>query len=541
MSLKKSGFGCISLLGIAAVLFVGGRYISRQFLGRQLTPVSAGEVIPERAVLAGFVTTDSQPWSQIEKLGNARTQEILNTQLKDLETELFKDFEEFDYQQDIQPWLDGAMFALVPEKTTVSEPDLLMVLGIKNKLKARKFFKEIQQDSQVELQRSKYKGIEITESASADNTIVFALLGSRLLLSEDRSLIEQAIDSYKEKLSLASNFPNLLQEKLDTGNGLARIYIPSYNELISQASASGNNFNLPWQLSRLQPMESIAVGFGVEDAGLRLQSVIKFDPDRAEASFFPSKGKILNRFPDNTVALISGSGIDEFWTQVITLLKQDPELSKYFNFAQSSFRQSTNIDLEAELFNWMDGEFALGIVTTPESLIPELDVGLNAGIVLETSQPDAAKSTLTKLESSLQQYLAIAPSQNKINDKAVTQWQAYGVPGVLNYGWIDKNNLLFAGDKSTFESVSKSNKSPLAKSKKFQAMTQKLPGKNSGYLYVDMAQVMEIFKQLNTPESDPETESAIALFDSIQSVGSSVTMPSKNTTQQDLFILFKNE
>ena len=414
-----------------------------------------------------------------------------------------------------------------------------MVFGIKNKFKALDFLQQIQADSQINLQESEYQGIKITESKSENDTIVYALIGSKLLLSEEIDVIKQAIDTYRGEPSLASASEEMLAQKLDTGDALVRLYVPNYNNLISQAMAENNSGEMPFDFSTLQPIESTAIGLGVEEGGLRLQSVTRFNSKQVETSFSANKGKIINRFPEDTVALVSGQGIDEFWSQAIALLKQDSELSKYFNLAKLSVRQATNIDLEQDLFNWMDGEFALGIVPTSESLIPELDWGLSAGIVLESSQPEKARETIAKLENTLQQNWEISPSQSKIDNKAVTQWQAYNVPGVLNYGWLDENHLLFTADNSTFKSIDKPNES-LAKSNKFKAIAQKLPRKNSGYLYIDMAQTVDFWQQLTATETDPEIQQAIAWFDSIQSIGSTVTMPDESTTQQDLFVLFED-
>ena len=544
MSSKKSGFGCLPILGVVVALSLGGRYLSRQFLGKQLTPVDAAKVIPNQVIMAGFVATDAKKWSQIQELGNSQNQKIFEAQVEDLKAELPAESANFNYQQDIQPWLGGAMFALVPESTGISNSNLLIVLGIKNKLKARNFLKKLQAESQAELQQSKYKGVQITESTNQqDETTISALLGNRLLLAEDREVIEQAIDAYKGEPSLASMAQNkqMLKQKLNTGNALAQIYIPNYGKLITQAIAANNKTSsIPLNLSALQSIESTVIGFGAEKQGLRLRSVTKFDADAIESNFVANKNRLLKRFPNSTVALISGQGIDQVWTQVIAQLKQDNESSKFLNLAKLSLRQSANLNLEQDIFNWMDGEFALGMITTPQSIAPQLDVGLSGGIIIETSQPEKAKQTLAQLENSLQRNLAITPNQNKINNKTVTQLRAPNTKSVLNYGWLDKNNLLFAWGDYAFESISESQKSPLAKSKSFKAMAKQLPEQNAGYFYVDVAQIMMIVNQLPLPESNPETKNAIALLNSVQGIGSTVTMPDKSTSQQDVFILFKD-
>lgn len=221
-------------------------------------------------------------------------------------------------------------------------------------------------------------------------------------------------------------------------------------------------------------------------------------------------------------------------------MKQDQVISKNLNLAKLSLQQMADLNLEEDIFNWMDGEFALGIVTNPKSLTPELDIDLSGGIILETSQPDKAKQTLAKLETTLEKHLSLTVNNNKINNKTVTQLRANGELDSLNYGWLDNNKLLLAWGDSAFESISESKQSSLVNNQNFKAMAQKTSGNNSGSVYIDVPQIMAIVNQFPVTESDPEAQNAIAILNSIQSVGSTVTMPDKRTNQQDLFILFKD-
>ena len=547
MSSKKFGLGCITVLGAAIALGVGGRYLSRQILGKELIPLDAAEVIPDEALFATFVETDSEKWSEVKGLFNQQSQKIIETEIEELETELSTELAGFDYQQDIQPWLDGAMFAFLGEDfdaDTDADADVLIVLGIKNKLKADSFAKKLQEQSQAKLQQSKYKGIRITESTTKDNELtVSALIGNRLLLAEERDTIERAIDAYKEDTSLASDSQTkkVFEQKLDRGTTLAQVYFPDYGELI--AGAMNIDPDVPNVYSELMSVydsvESTTMSLGVESQGLRWRSTTKLNSDEFSEYITPSNSKLIERFPENTVAVVSGSGISQFWSQWLVFLKQNRDTGRYFDLAKLSVRQATNLDLESDIFNWMDGEFAFGIVTTPKSLHPQFDLNYSAGFIFETSQPELAQKTLTALEDSLQRYLAIAPTQNKINKTAVTQLQAPGVEAALNYGWIDDNNLLFAWDDFTFESISQSRKQSLAKSESFKAITKKIPDRNLGYFYLNVAQIMNTVERLPIPRSNPETEEMLTFLNSIDAIASYATMPDKRTARQDIFVMFK--
>lgn len=541
MSRKKSGLGCLPLMGIAIALLVGGRYLSRQVIGKELTPSDAAEVISDKAMFAAFVETDLEQWSKITELGNSKSQQLIAGQIEKFKTEIDLESADFSYQKDIQPWLDGAMFASIPGDGGISDPEMLVVLGVKNKLKAYKFLKKI--EAETELVESKYKGVKITEAKGGKEDTISALIGNRLLLAEERDIIEQAIDTYKDKedKSLADN-QQILKQKIDTGDSLTKVYIPNYGKLIADAIAQDPQIPAASAelLSVLNSVDSIVMGFGVEKQGLRFQSVTQFNSDELTAHFKANPSKILKRLPDNAIAVVNGNGINVFWEQFVAQIKQHRDTSRYFNLAKLGTRQTANLDLETDIFNWMDGEFAIALTDSPKSSNPQFNLGLSGGIILETSQPNKAKETIGKLENSLQKNLAVVPQQKKINQQTTTQWRVNGTSGGINYGWLDKNHLLFAWDDSTFESFSESGKKPLAKNKSFQAMTKQLPKKNAGYLYIDVAQIMQATENFPLAKSASEAEIAMALLNSIEAVGSTVTMPDSSTSQQDLFIMFKD-
>ncbi len=543
MSSKKSRLGYIPLLGIAIALGFGGHYLFRQVIGKQLTPLDAAEIIPDEATIAGFIETDSQEWSQIKQLGNSQTKKIIETQIENFQAELDSESKNFNYEQDIEPWLGGAMFTLLPENSDIAKPNLLLVLGIKNKLKARDFLKKVQAESQVEVKKTKYKEVKITESTGKNNSVTaFALLGNKLLLAEESQVIERAIDTYKGEPSLASTEQNeqMLKQKMTTGDALAQFYIPKYGELITQALKSSDFPSMPANLAALESIDSTVINFGAERQGLRLQSVTKFGSDKFEQNFSPNKGELLQSFPEQTMAIVNGQGIDRFWTEVLTYLKQDQAISANLNSAKSSLQQMAGLNLEEDIFNWMNGEFALGIVATQKSLVPEQNINLSGGIILETSQPKQAKNTLAKLNNTLEKYLSFTSTENKVNQKTVTQLRAYGAEDSLNYGWLDNNKLLIAWGDSAFELIGESKKSSLANNQNFKATTQRASNSTLGSLYINVPQIMSMVNQFPIPESN-QAQNAIAVLNSVKGVGSTVTMTDKRTSQQDLFILFKDD
>jgi hypothetical protein len=156
MTKKKSGCGCLLILGLGIALTFVGLYF---FNGKQLTLLEGAEVIPQEAIVSGYISTESKDWSEIEEIG---IPENINNYLKQINSE-FTGNSNLIYQEDIKPWLGGAMFAILPNQ---DEDDLLVILGIKNKLKAYDFLKKLEKQEKQPIEKIDYQGITIFENTN---------------------------------------------------------------------------------------------------------------------------------------------------------------------------------------------------------------------------------------------------------------------------------------------------------------------------------------------------------------------------------------
>ena len=544
MNAKKIGCGCLTILGVAVTLFWAGRYIYTQgmisFLGKQLTPIDGAKVIPENAIAVGYIGTDAENWSKLKQLNLLSTKKLLKKEVEDWQ-ENFPNSSNLKYRQDIEPWLGGAMVAMLPDTTAQEDFNLLIVLGIKNKLKARDFLNKLEKRATVNLTETKYQGVKISQAVDKYNdAIISALIDDKLIVAENKKTIERAIDSYKNNSSLVSDSEtkSVLNQKLNLENTLAEIYITDYSQLIKNTIALDKE--LPF-LERLQVIESTVIGLGQEKQGLRLRSITKFNSQATESEFTVNQGKLLNLFPDDTIALINGRRIDKIWSGLVKQLEAEAETNYLLDIARLSLRSTTNIDLDKDIFGWMDGEFALGLIKTETPTIPKLNIGLGGAIILETTKPDLAQKKLASLEKALARQLHLDSFEEKINNKTLVQWRDRKTGNVFSYGWLNSNNLLLAFGDSPGELLDRKQHKSLSKNKFFQALTRKLPSNNLGYFYLDVAQVLNMAHYFPLEELDADAKDAIAVLKSIKAIGTTVTMPDRYTNQQDVFILFQED
>ena len=540
MSSNKSGCGCWSFIGLASIVLFGGWYINRSgLLGKELTPIEAAKVIPNEALVTSFISAEPKNWSKLSQLGLPEAEKLIEENIENLKQE-FSGSTTVNYQQDVQPWLGGVMIAILPEQfSSKKEENLLVVVGIKNKLKARKFVKKLEKENQGDWQERKYKGITITEATNQSNEIVSsALLGNKLAISNNQRIIEKAIDTYKGESSLASepSAKEVLSQKLTIDNPVAQVYFTNFDYIIKQVSQENISAAA---LAELQQLESVVLGVGIKKEGIHLQSITSLKAETENSNLPSTDSKILTKLPKNTIAAINGKNINQIWLTTAKQIETDRDLRRVLDMGRRSFRYGTGLDLDKDFFGWMDGEFVLGFMTTKKAIISELGIGLESAIIIETSNPNKAEKTLKQVEKSLQRNLGLNSQQKKIaNKQTITEWQIPQNGFSLAHGWVDKNYLVFSIGDSIFESVHKSTENSFDRSEKFTTITKKLPTNNFGYFYIDMNQTMSIVNKIPTHKSNISPE-AKTLLNSLSSIGATATMPDKLTNQLDVLILFK--
>lgn len=540
MSSKKSGCGCWSFLGITSILLIGGWYIYQQgWLGKKLTPLEGAKVIPKEAIVTSFVSVESKNWSQLSQLGLPETEKLIEENIKNIKRE-FSNSTTVNYQQDVQPWLGGIMLAILPQQLSIkSEESVLIVVGIKNKIKALKFIAKLQKEAEEDWQERKYKGITITEISNQNNeTISSTLLGNKLVLSNDKLTLEKAIDTYKGESSLASKpyAKEILSQQLTIQNPIAHLYFTDFNYLIEQIAQEEISATA---LKELQQLESVVMGVGIQKEGIHLQSITNFKTEGNNSDFPTTDSKILSKLPNRTIAAVNGKNINQIWSATVKQIEEDDDIRRTLDLGRLSFRHGTGLDLDEDIFSWMDGEFTVGLITTDRAIIPGMTIGLGSAIILETNNPNKAKATLTQIEKSLKSYVGINSRQKKIDNKQIiTEWIVPQSGLSLTHGWIDKNYLVFTIGNSVFESINNSPDNSFTRSDKFKSIAQKLPNKNFGYFYLDMKQTMSIINQFPTDSTDISPE-AMTVLNSLQGIGATATMPDESTSQLDVLVLFK--
>ncbi|MGB7414480.1 MAG: DUF3352 domain-containing protein, partial [Thermosynechococcaceae cyanobacterium] len=299
--------GSVAIGGAAAYLYLKG--IPSQV---GIDPNASAKIVPDEALMASFISGDDQAWSKLKKFGTPEAQKIFSDGFSAFTNniEASAAAQDIDVEKDILPWVGSVMVALMPAQE--SEPQPLIVVGIKDKLAALNFANKMKDKGQSSVKEQDYKGIKVLEDTKSKSFL--AVLENHLLVANNNKTIELAIDTAKGDPSLASESASEMKDILkDFQNPVAQVYIPNYATFVENVSAASAS-PIPSQfLDQLNQVKSVVVGVGIEDQGLRMRAIATTNPDASKWTYKPIPGTVISEFPEDTLALISGSGISESW------------------------------------------------------------------------------------------------------------------------------------------------------------------------------------------------------------------------------------
>ncbi|WP_341526177.1 DUF3352 domain-containing protein [Nostoc sp. UHCC 0302] len=541
---------------VGAAVVVAGSVAAYMYLkgpsGDSSGALGSAKLVPSTALIATYITTDPQAWAKLQQFGTPEAQKLVAKGLEDFNKDLFKE-SNISYEKDLKPWVGGVMIAVLPPNQTKpaqqklpsgtssiqQEPNILMIVGIKDKLAALDFAKKLKEQKGVKTQESDYKGqkiIETTEKGKPTYSVV--LNNTHVVFSPEKQAVEKTIDTYKGQPSFASKegASSILAKSVNIKNALAQIYVPNYGELVQQlVAANPQATQLPPQtLAQLKQVKSMVAGIGVDDAGVRLKAIANLDPQLNKFQYQTSPGKIVGQFPLDTLALVSGNDINRGWQTIVEQSKDYPDFKQALEQVRGQLK-SVNIDLDKEVFGWMNGEFGFAAIPSNQGVLAS--VGVGGALVFDTSDRKTAEATFTKLDT-LAKAQQINIANRNIGGKDVTEWQIPQQGALLAHGWLDQDTLFVAVGGPIGDAIADRKTPSLDNSDNFKAVTASLQKPNGGYFYLDMDKTVSLVNRF-AGVSQPIPPEANAILSSIRGLGLTATSPDKSSSELEMLLALK--
>ena len=575
---KNPGFNKAKMLisGGIAIAIAGVAYGVYSFIytpPQNLSPSKSAQLVPDEALLTSYLYTDTDAWSKLQEFGSPQLKELIKKKQPNWQ-QLFEE-NNINFQQDIQSWAGGIMLAYLPNSESSSansgssnsnrqvqstskpnseqktgnvappEGSFLAVVGIQNKAKALSFLNnKVKDQESVEVEKTQYKGVTIFEVTQPDSTNYVARLNNHVLVSGSNQNIEQAIDTSNGEASFADNAgaSNILQQGTQIKNPIAEVYIADYFKLFQELSKSSSDTPQFSEdtLSQLQKIKQMAAGVGVDDEGIRMRFLSKIDPSNLPDGYNEtSPGKVLQQFPQDTIALITGIGIDRVWSQLNTQAEKSPEVKQVVGLVRSTL-QSFGLDADKDVFGWMDGEFGIGSVALSSNSGIFGQFGMGVGVVMETSDRARAESTLEKVQDiAKKQAPYLKFGETKVGNVPITQWKLSEQQTILGHGWLDDNSVFIALGNGLASNFATNREQNLSNSSQFQEVTKTLPQSNAGYFYLNMDKVVSVVNELPQVSNRGMPLELKAVFNSMNGIGVTANWQDKSTSQLEMLVSLK--
>jgi len=515
---KRSFFNVLAVGVIILVIGIGGWWFRRspsliQGNGVLSTPTAA--LISKSAPVTVSLLVNPD---RLENLPGSSLKE-----LSQLKTSLFADTR-IDYRQDIQPWLGQEISLAVTsvdlDRTPENgqQPGYLMALATNNAKKSREFvdlFFSGRALAGAKIAVEQSQGVKViyeTEEA-------FPVTPAKKDVSTEKNQIAGAVVG--DRFVLFANHPKVIFEAINN------LQVPDlnltssikYQEALKQlpsGSIASAFLNLPavaaWQglkLATRLPYESQVVSLALKSQGLFAQTTILAAPQSELTPPVALSGPVgaMQYIPSATGLAISGSDLShldktdlaKLGTQVATALSGTSDLiSSLVNQPLADLQQRWGINLRADIFSWVQGEYALGLSPEKEQTNPdwifvaEKSTAATDGIARLDALATSLGLSINPITVGNQQIFAwtkLIAATNKDPGAITLAAQVQGVHTTVG------NYEIFANSIAMINAALTAEKNSLANNRNFKDSIGALPKQNQGYVYLDWQKSHEILER----------------------------------------------
>ncbi len=198
-----------------------------------------------------------------------------------------------------------------------------------------------------------------------------------------------------------------------------------------------------------------------------------------------------------------------------------------------------NLDADQDVFGWMDGEFALGLIANDEGVLAPL--GLGGVLMLETSDRPAAERMLAQLDTVVSgSNPPVNVEQRAIAGVEVTEWKDPQQGTLFGHGWLQSNLVFIAFGGPVVEAITREPQLPITANPRYQNVTELLPQANHSYVYLDVEELVTwATGYLIAAPAIAVQPNALALINSVQGLGISATRLDQETARVEMILTLK--
>jgi hypothetical protein len=334
--------------------------------------------------------------------------------LDELEADVEPDTE-IIFSEDILPWL--GQFAGFGMKDIQygdyfeTDMDLYLIVEVRDKKKADDFLikmmDEIRQAEDETFLEETYERTTIYEldAEYEEDRISLARSGNLFILSNRSEVVKEVIDASKgDSIADSDSYQQIIAE-LPKDRLLTFFMDPSflesiYEELNFLADLEGS--------AQMDMLAGMGMSISAVEVGLQMDAILAYNLDqmtedqRASMQIEPGEPMTASLFPKETYLYIASEHLNksiEGLQEGVLGTAEEEELDE----AMEIFEQQFGINPMTDLFPYLDGEWALGVLESSQGMLAEqLGIPLNLMLVIESSDQDALLNAAEKIAQGLE-------------------------------------------------------------------------------------------------------------------------------------------
>jgi len=411
------------------------------------------------------------------------------------------------WEDDILPWLGTEVAVGISDLQSAiegyEEPILVVMAQTRNKSASNDFVEKVVEyfdDEDWNIDEDSYEGVDyyvLEPEYDYDPTLYLGTVKGFLVLTTDDNAMEDVVDASKGRIdSLEDNerFSDVMNALPSDAVAYAIIDIEeimadAMDEIEQELEYSGG-ISLPREVTDLyEAFGAYGIALGVHNDGVQLDVAMSFDPESMETGFYgsyqvgASPNRILDWIPEDALGFYSGQDLAQVWRAAYELIMEVPDAEEQVE----DLADELGFRLDEELLSWMSGEYAIAIV---ESGNLE-DVPVGGFAVFEVDDEEEAQGMLEDLLDLLEESADVEIDEDTVDGVEVTlvidPWED---EVILGYGFDDRHLILGVTEDGLEQAVGDARS--ITGSDFFKAVKKRLPSKATGYLYVNLEEVMNV-------------------------------------------------
>ncbi len=439
------------------------------------------------------------------------------------------------WEDDIQPWLGSevavAVSGLQDTIEDYEDPIVVVMAQTRNKSASDQFIEKVVEylkDEDWDLDEDSYEGVDyyiLEPEYDYNPTLYVGTVKSFVVFATDEDALEDVVDASKGRIdSLEDN--ERFNDVMSVLPADAVAYaIVDLEEVVADAMDTVEEdleyyegISLPREITDLyEAFGAYGLAVGLHDDGVQLDVVMSFDPDSLETGFYGSyqvgvsPNRILDWIPEDALGFYSGQDLAQIWQAGYELLMEVPDADEQIE----DLSDELGIRLDEELLSWASGEFAVAVVESGN--FDYIPVGGFA--VFEVDDEEDAEALMEDILDLLEDFGDFEIDTDTINDVEVTliidPWEEEVLFG---YGFDDKHLILGFTEDGLEQAIGDAGS--VTRNDSFKAVQKRLPSKTSGYLFINLEEIMNVVvDSMSEWDREDYEEYGAPLIDPVKAIG----------------------